>query len=181
MKLACASLLVVGCGRFGFGDQPDARVKNTQGIIDAAYYDAAGTKAIDAPLPPDVGPASCANFDLGSALGDVATGTTTGAGDHYQRCSASDSPDVSYAWTAPATAKYELSLCNGPDQSFDSVLTVIDGSCNGAQLACNDDGCPTASNLSKLTVNLDAGQLVIIVVDGFLEDSGKFTLSITQE
>ncbi len=182
MKIAVASLLVVGCGRWGFGEQADARVaKDTRGIIDAAYYDAPGTKAIDAPLPPDVGPAACANFDLGSALGDVVSGTTIGASNHYQRCNSTDSPDVSYAWTAPASAKYLMSLCNGPDQNFDSVLTVLDGTCSGAQLACDDDGCGGAGHLSQVTVTLNAGQQVIIVVDGYLSDSGKFLLSITEE
>ena len=121
--------------------------------------------------------ASCANFDLGSALGAVATGTTTGHADAYHACFGQGSPDVSYAWTAPATAKFTIDTCSGPDQSLDTTLSVLANDCTGTQLACDDDGCGTF--LSRLNVNLTAGELVIIVVDGN-GDMGRYTLRIAQ-
>jgi hypothetical protein len=142
---------------------------------DADYEDAVGTQAIDS-KPASGGAGSCAEFDLGSSLGSVATGDTHGHTNAYTACDGSSSPDVSYAWTAPSTAMYTIDLCSGPDQSFDSTLTVLDGSCTGTRLACDDDGCGTW--LSRVHVSLQSGQLVIIVVDGYGE-AGKYTLRIT--
>ena len=166
------------CG--GPGAPDDALVKKDAFHFhyDAAYLDAPGTHSIDAPLPPDGGPAACANFDLGSSLGAVTTGSTVGHANSYMSCNGQMSPDVSYAWTAPATAQFTIDLCNSPEQYWDSVLYVRDGSCSGMQLACDDDGCPT-SLLSRVRLGLTAGQLVVIVVDGFF-DAGRFTLTITQ-
>ena len=148
--------------------------------VDAAYFDAPGTKSIDAARPPDGGPAACANYDLGSALGAVVAGTTNGRPNSYNACESEDSPDVSYAWTAPATAQYTIDVCSGHDQDFDSVLYVRDGSCTGMQIACNDDGCGS-SYLSRVHVSLTAGELVIIIVDGYDDDQGSYTLTITQD
>jgi len=172
-------VLLASCGRFNFDANGDAgdRKDGHAPFADAQYLDAPGTVAIDAPLPPDGGPAACANFSLGSALGVVASGSTVGHMDSYKQCSGAGSPDVSYAWTAPAAATYTIDLCGGPQQDFDSVLTVLDGTCTGTRLACDDDGCGTW--LSKTRVTLAANQLVIIVVDGYGE-SGKYSLRITQ-
>jgi hypothetical protein len=171
-------LLLAACGRVGFESDGDGGVRKDghAPFADAEYLDAPGTFAPDAPLAPDGGPAACANFSLGSALGMVASGNTTGHMDSYKQCSGAGSPDVSYAWTAPAAGAYTIDLCSGPQQDFDSVLTVLDGSCTGAKLACDDDGCGTW--LSKTKVTLASGQLVIIVVDGYGE-SGKYALTIT--
>jgi hypothetical protein len=168
----CAAL--IACGRVGF-DQPggkDGRGPNA----DASFFDAPGTMSLDAAPPPDGVAASCANFDLGSALGAVATGNTTGHPDTYHTCNGQGSPDVSYAWTAPAAGTYTIDTCGGPDQSLDTTLTVLNGDCTGTRLACDDDGCGTF--LSRAHVTLTAGQLVIIVVDGD-DDMGRYTLKIT--
>jgi hypothetical protein len=140
-----------------------------------------GTDArpFDSPRPPGDGPAACANFDLGSSLGAVATDTTVGHTDSYTACGGGFSPDVSYAWTAPATAAFTMDLCSSPNQLFDTVLYVRDGSCTGTQLACDDDGCGNASVLSRVHLNLTVGELVVIIVDG-LGDQGMYTLTITQ-
>jgi hypothetical protein len=143
--------------------------------VDATNLDA--PRPPDAFVPLDASPAACANHDLGSSLGAVATDTTVGHMDTYMSCNGKGSPDVSYAWKAPATANFTMDLCSSAT-SFDSVLYVRDGTCTGAELACDDDGCG-ASLLSRLRINLTAGQLVIIIVDGF-GDSGAYTLTITQ-
>ncbi len=178
MRSQLALLALASCGRFGF-DGGDARpAKGSGSFPDAPYFDAAGTFAPDSPLPPDGGAASCANFDLGSSLGAVATGNTTGNPDHNHACFGLGSPDVYYAWTAPATARFTIDTCSGPNQDLDTSLVVLDGSCTGTQLACDDDGC--GSWLSRTHVDLTAGQLVIIIVDG-VGDMGKYTLTITQD
>ena len=133
----------------------------------------------DAHVPGDGGPTSCASFDLGSALGAVASGSTVGHTNSYSTCLGRGSPDVSYAWTAPSTGRFTIDLCSSPDRTFDSALSVHDGSCTGPQLACDDDSCDGFSLLSKLHVDVVAGQLVVIVVDGN-DDEGPFTLTITR-
>jgi len=168
------------CGRYGFNSDADGG-RSKDGHVpfaDADYRDAPGTVGIDAAPPPGDGPAACANLSLGSTLGAVASGSTTGHPDAYKTCSGAGSPDVSYAWTAPSAGQYTIDLCNGPDQSLDSALTVFDGGCTGTRLACDDDGCGTW--LSKTRVTLTSGQLVIIVVDGN-GDSGRYVLTITKD
>lgn len=172
--------LVLGaCGRMGFDGDIDAALAKAPGNFpDAQYRDSAGTFAIDSPPAPDDGPAACANFDLGSAMGMVATGDTRDGADSNRTCFGNGSPDLRYAWVAPAAGAYTIDTCDGPNTHLDTSLTVLDGSCGGSQLACNDDACGTW--LSRVHVTLAAGQLVIIVVDGN-HDEGKFALTIAQD
>ncbi|MEO8844596.1 MAG: hypothetical protein ABI591_20985 [Kofleriaceae bacterium] len=180
MRLLILLPLASACGRYGFNSDHDGGHSKDGHLpfVDADYRDAPGTVGIDAALPPDDGPASCANFSLGSTLGAVASGSTSGHPDTYKTCGGAGSPDVSYAWTAPSAGQYTIDVCNGPDQSFDSALTVYDGGCTGTRLACDDDGCGTF--LSRTRVTLTSGQLVVIVVDGYGE-MGKYVLTITKD
>jgi hypothetical protein len=185
----CPAVVLLACGRLDFDlpgsavGQVDALIgKDARGpIADASFLDAPGTMSIDAPLPPDGSIASCANFDLGSALGTkIASGNTTGQGDNYRACSGAGSPDVSYAWTAPATASFTFDTCSSSNRLFDTTLTVLESTCTGKQLACNDDGCNDGTFLSRAKVSLTKGETVIIVVDGN-GDQGSYSLSIAQD
>ena len=113
----------LACGRVGFnGNNGDGQVGAADGriakdghaaIADAAYFDAPGTMSIDAPRPIDGSVAACASFDLGSALGtNIATGNTTGQGDHYsaQQRRRKLAHDVSFAWTAPSSRQSSSSI-----------------------------------------------------------------------
>jgi hypothetical protein len=46
---------------------------------------------------------------------------------------------------------------NGSSSSYDTVLYVLDGTCGGAPLACNDDAWGVQS---QVTVSLTAGQTI---------------------
>ncbi len=145
---------------------PDARA-------DAAS-DAASDVAGDAGPAPDVG--GCGAMPLGSRLGVVATGSTSGAGSLEGTCGGADAPDAVFSWTAPRAGTYRVDT-GGSD--FDTVLYVLDGGCTGAELDCNDDAEKTLQ--SELTVTLRAGQTVVIVVDGYDEaESGPFSLNINE-
>ena len=69
--------------------------------------------------------------------------------------------------------------------SFDTALYVRSGSCQGTQVACNDDtaGCGTSEpndhHASRATLAVTAGQTYFIVVDGYNGASGNYTLTIT--
>ena len=125
----------------------------------------------------------CIDEDLGSAVGQpVAKGTTSG--DDYQAgiCGKStvgtDGADWGYTWTAPATAGYTISTAGS---SFNTVLVVLKGDCNGEVLACNDDLDPDIVD-SQVYVKLTEGQKVVIVVDGYdAYEGGAFTLQILQD
>lgn len=165
--LAC----VAACGRIGF--EPPA------GGIDGmpATSDGGSTETFDG----GVQTIACADMNLGSALGaNVASGTTDGAGNQTSACSG-DGPDLTFGWFAPATASYRIDLCNS-DMSWDSVLTIRDGTCGGAQLACDDDSCGGPAMLQgRVTVNLTAGQGIVIVVDSLYPTvGGNYQLAITQ-
>lgn len=126
--------------------------------------------ALDAGGP---GPLACADEFLGSRIGlRVAMGTTRGRGDDYSRCLGTSAADVSFGWVAPADGSYRIETCGS---RFDTVLTVLEGSCDGAQRACADDGCGVSSRLTLAGVS--AGDSFVLIVDGLGED-GEFDLSI---
>ena len=87
-----------------------------------------------------------------------------------------DTPDLSYAWTAPAAGDYLISTLGS---SIDTVLSVLEASCDPvAELACDDNEGPVPT--SALTVTLEAGQTIVIVVGASdaEEDVGAFLLHV---
>ena len=135
---------------------------------------------------------ACDVEDLGSALGEVATGDTTEARRNFVgTCSGVGDPhmsggrnarDLGYRWTAPGTGEYTFSTGGSDrfgDEMIDSVLYVREGDCAGRELGCNDDIDAEAENyLSEVVLELSAGDTVIVVVDGWRYSSGQFALSI---
>ena len=94
-----------------------------------------------------------------------------GSNDFTPSCASSFAPDVAYRFTAPATAVYTFDTFTS---SYDTMLQVLDR-CGGVELACNDD---TLTLQSQLSVPLTAGQSVIVVVDGFADSNGAYTLHV---
>jgi hypothetical protein len=148
----------------------------------------------------DVG--DCVDVNLGDALGEpVHEGNTSGAGDDNAYCeggggggggidpidsgwTGGDSgwsegggaPDLVFQWQAPASGTYTIATRG---TRFDTTLTVLDGSCEGRVLECDDDG---GSELdSRLVVRVTEGDVLLIVFDGFGSgDEGPFQLHITE-
>lgn len=124
---------------------------------------------------------ACAPVDLGSRLGtSVATGTTAaGTTAHTAPCvmTSQDASEVTFAWTAPSAGRYVFST---ESSGFDTVLTVRDGACDGAPLACEDDSAGLAQQ-SRVSVDLAAGQRVSVIIDGFdAQAVGLYALSISR-
>jgi hypothetical protein len=121
----------------------------------------------------------CPLFDLGQALPVSATGSTAGASNAMAGASCGDggasSADVTFQWTAPADGTYAIGTLGS---AFNTILSVLDGSCTGTELACNDDGSDTLQ--SQVLVTLATGQTVVIVIDGSGGEAGDYDLSITQ-
>jgi hypothetical protein len=120
-------------------------------------------------------PFVCDPVDLGTMLGEVATGTTSREEDDlHVPCMKFDSVDLEFAWTAPFAGTFQVDTYGS---SYDTALMVLDTDCDGAQLACNDD---IGTSESALLVTLEAGETVLVVLDGFGGAAGDFILNITE-
>jgi hypothetical protein len=122
------------------------------------------------PVPP------CPEMDLASQLPVSVRSTTRGADKALEGpCGGGGSPERSFRWTAPATGRYLVSTLGS---SLDTVLYLRDHTCDGPELACNDDA-PGFGRSSQVEVVLAAGQTIVIVVDGYGDNlADKFELQI---
>ena len=102
---------------------------------------------------------TCPQDDLGGAVGvDLWTGQAD-AGGYIEGTCGGAGFEVPLQWTAPAAGWYSFDTTGIYD---DTVLYVLDGDCDGAELACNDN---IAGVRSAVAVELDAGQPVVAVID----------------
>ncbi len=103
------------------------------------------------------------------------TGTTTGeTNNRIAFCGGGTSPDRTHLFTAPATGTYTIDTVGS---AYDTVLYVLDGDCDGLEIACNDDLSGSVSQ-SSVILDLAAGQSVVIVVDGYFGGNGDYNLNI---
>ncbi len=110
---------------------------------------------------------------LGPAVPDSLFGNTIPQTDDFTgSCGGAGSPDAEFTFTAPADGTYTFDTHGS---QLDSVLYVLDGTCDGTELGCNDDG---DGHQSALSLALLSGQSVTIVVDGHDATGGPFTLRV---
>lgn len=103
---------------------------------------------------------------------DLTTATPSGVANSCG-FNSTTSADVWFKHTPAVSGTMTVSDCGLA--SFDTVLSAFDG-CNGAQLACQDDGC----NLqSTITFQVTAGQAVLIRVCGYNQAIGSGSITIT--
>ena len=90
----------------------------------------------------------------------------------YTGANAQASPDVYYQFVAPAcTDSAVISVCGA---GWDTYLHLLDNT--GTQIANNDDGCSSASIMN--VGGLVAGQTYYVVVEGWSNNTGAYTLSV---
>jgi hypothetical protein len=113
--------------------------------------------------------------DLGSRVAEpVAAGTTEGAPDRLTgACGSNDGPERTFRWTAPRAGRW---LWDTAGSGYDTLLFIRDASCDGEEIACNDDGAADLS--SQVSVELDAGQTIVVVVTGWANERGEFLLNV---
>jgi hypothetical protein len=112
--------------------------------------------------------------DLLSKLGNVANGTTVGlSNDFTPNCATRNAPDASYIWSAPVLGLYTFDTFGS---EFDTILHLRPYNNSSQLLACNDDA--NGSLQSSVSLNLTAGQVVFVVVDGYSGSTGKYKLNI---
>ena len=80
-----------------------------------------------------------------------------------------------HTWQAPEAGVYEITTA-GSD--YDTVLFVLDGDCGPDAIACNDD---SDGLQSSVRVEVEAGQVLTLVVGGFANNSGQYVLNIERE
>jgi hypothetical protein len=110
-------------------------------------------------------------------------GTTAGYTDDYDvACpGTATAPDVVYSYTATFTATVTISLCG--NSNYDTKLYVFENTAYNT-VGCNDDACSTPSLPFPFASRIDAcnftaGNTYYIVVDGYGNNSGSYTLDIT--
>jgi len=117
--------------------------------------------------------------------GGTFAGTTTGTGSVSGSCALSQpAPERVFSWTSPRTGVAVVDTCGGTT-SYDTVLYIRNGTCSGNEAYCNDDatGCttsePSTVHGSTLTIAVTAGETYTIVVDGYSDRQGNFSLHLT--
>lgn len=188
VALLAWSALSPGCGKIVPIEPADASLPPLP--PDAARIDAGTGGPIDAGPAIDAGPPAdaslaCVEEDLGSQLGSpVYFGDTTGELDNLTTCDGEPGyGDVHLLWTAPATGRYVFHTCGS---QFDTILSARTADCSGTELKCNDDDeaedfCGGPESLaSRMVLDLDAGERILLVVDGY-DEEGEFLLTIAQQ
>lgn len=119
---------------------------------------------------------TCTDPFIIASLPTTVYGSTLGFSNDFVGCAMDQgAPDVVYSFTPIQSMSVDISLC---DSQFDTVLYVFEGSCGGATIACDDDGCGALqSRINGLW--LTAGVAYYIVIDGYNLDAGNYILSIT--
>ncbi|WP_437999165.1 MXAN_6577-like cysteine-rich protein [Sorangium sp. So ce185] len=117
----------------------------------------------------------CPLIDLGTTVPQTVTGTTADAVDLLRpTCGGAGGRETTYSFTAPEAGTY---LIDTFGSSFNTTLAALDGSCSGTAIACNADAA--GSQQSQLTLDLEEGQTIILLIDGDSAGaSGDFTLNI---
>ncbi len=99
--------------------------------------------------------------------------TTEGQPDHFApSCGGPGAPEVVLQWVADEAGTVTIDT---EGSGYDALVAVYDG-CEGAELACNDDGAGSLQARVELVV--EAGQVLLIVVDGYDGAAGPFTLQV---
>jgi hypothetical protein len=123
-------------------------------------------------------PPVCVDRDLGSALPLRLKGSTRWASDdHLASCGGGGTPDRGLLWTAPRSGTFTFDTARS---AMDSLLCLRREGCGGEELACATGGISYGGG-ARVSAALEAGQRVLVVVDGATGGSfgqGDFELHI---
>ncbi|MFW6052005.1 MAG: hypothetical protein ACODAU_12585 [Myxococcota bacterium] len=116
----------------------------------------------------------CPDDSAGSVTGAPAlTGSTEGSDDDLSgSCGGDGEADEALEWVAPQSGIVTIDTFGS---EFDTVLYVLEGTCGGTELACNDD---TSGFQSQVTIEVTQGETYVIVVDAWGFEEGDFQLNI---
>ncbi len=140
-------------------------------VVDGYGTHSSGAFVLNAAVQSATG---CDASELSGPLPLTHTASTAGSSANAGSCGGGDAPEVALSWTAPQAGNYVIDTLGS---SYDTVVYVRDGSCIGEELGCDDDGGPNTQ--SSLSVALQAGQDIVIFADGYSDDAGAVTLTIS--
>jgi len=110
----------------------------------------------------------CPAGEFGNILPDsIDADTTMQADELFGTCGGNGAPDIAFLFTAPVAGSYRF---HTDGSEIDTVVIVLDGTCTGDELACNDDAA--GAGAAQVDVDLAEGQVVTVVVDGFAVTGG---------
>ncbi|MEZ4392278.1 MAG: hypothetical protein R3A48_14405 [Polyangiales bacterium] len=144
---------------------------------DAVAVDALEARDAPADVVADAGP-RCEVTELGSALGEgVASGSTASSRNLFRGgCGGEAGPEVALRWTAPRAGTFTFTTA-GSD--FDTLL-YLRSECGGRDRACNDDVVSGVVRSSTATLELAAGEPLLIFIDGWEDSAGNYVLNIAE-
>lgn len=117
---------------------------------------------------------TCDPNDLGSAVGtEVVTGFYPSGNLLSGSCGGNTGDEEVFQWTAPTTGTFVMDTMNW---YRNTVLYAFDSVCEGAELACNTE--PSSSVRSVISVEVEMGQPITVVVDTNGADGAETGLSI---
>ena len=137
--------------------------------VDDAECAAGETCEMGACLPE---PGTC-DRPLALALGAV-DGVTAGVGAQAGICGGDAAPEQVFEFVPDAAGPVCFETTGS---GFDTVLHARTGGCDGAEAACSDDGAHAGGLQSDITVDGVVGQAITVIVDGYDNRSGPFTLT----
>ena len=124
--------------------------------------------------PPEPTPIpSCPDRDLGRKFPVHTTVFTEASTSRMSGACGADGQEVALRWVAPATATYRFHT--GSD-NFDPVLSLREETCEGVEIACNDDFITSSPSIEH---ELLEGEEVIVIVDS-QGQAGKARLHIDE-
>jgi hypothetical protein len=162
------ALLLCSTGAFGSALSPKAHL-NANDLIKGTG------QAVAPPIHIDQGGDTVGTAFVIGSLPFSDSGTTAGYVDNYApNCGfAGGAPDVVYSFTTASTVAVDIALCGSV---YDTEVYVYQDSV-GNIIGCNDDSCGLQSQLLGLT--LTGGHTYYIIVDGYSNSSGAYTINVT--
>ncbi|MEM6991798.1 MAG: hypothetical protein AAF721_14925 [Myxococcota bacterium] len=150
------------------GSDLDGETCSTQGLEGGTLSCAGDCMAFD------LAACACEEEDIGSMEGvSVTSGSTAGEDDSLPvSCGSGGGSDRVIGFTASTAGDY---VFDTEGSGYDTVIAVFDSCDADSEIGCNDD---TVGVTSSLSVTLSAGQSVVVVVDGFLGDTGAWDLNV---
>jgi hypothetical protein len=117
--------------------------------------------------------------NLGSGLGNpMVIGYTVGLTDEFTpTCSfgLSEAPEAAFIWKAPSAGSYSFST---KGSGFDTMLEIF--ALTGESIGCNNNDEIEFGTHSRLDLQLEANQQILITLDGWRNYQGAYRLAITR-
>ncbi len=161
---------------FGFGEDAEVGVQLTEGQIVTVVADGFALTGGTIDLSVTFFEGTCPDDDLGNTVPVVFTGdSTTSDNTVFASCGGDTAPDDTLTFTAPEAGVYAIDTA-GSD--YDTVLFLLD-ECGGNEIGCSDD--VGADQTSHLNLLMEAGEEIVVVVDGAGLESGNYTVNIDRD